>query len=54
MDLRKVYYATEDAFDNARSINKIFNTYFDSADKEDFIDNLRDTESELIDVCFSR
>jgi len=46
MDLRKVYYATEDAFDSSRTINKIFRIYFDSRDKADFVDNLRDTEKE--------
>lgn len=48
MDLRKVYYATNDAFDNARTINKIYSAYFDSVEKDDFVNNLRDTEKEDI------
>ena len=46
MDLRKVYYATEDAFDSSRTINRIFRIYFDSINKANFVDNLRDTEKE--------
>lgn len=46
MDLRKVYYATNDAFDSTRTINKIYKAYFDSVDKADFVNNLRDTEKE--------
>ena len=46
MDLRKVYYATNDAFDSTRTISKIYKAYFDSVDKADFVNNLRDTEKE--------
>ena len=46
MDLRKVYYETEDAFDSSRTINRIFRIYFDSINKANFVDNLRDTEKE--------
>ena len=52
MELKKVYNSTEDAFDSADSIYKLFDTYFKSADKLDFLRNLRDTES-VFEECFA-
>lgn len=52
MELKKVYNSTEDVFDSADSIYKLFNTYFESADKLDFSRSLRDTES-AFEECFA-
>ncbi len=52
MDLKKVYNSTEDVFDSADSIYQLFNFYFNSEDKSDFIAQLRDTESDFM-KCFA-
>lgn len=46
MNLGKVYHATVDPFESKKTVNKIFRIYFDSENKEEFVDNLRDTEKD--------